>query len=450
MKVRIRCGGVRAIAVAGVIGSTLIASGAFGASPDGGQSASPAIELAALDGEGGEELSPEAVRQAPLLAAHRALESVANQSGPGLGTIQVDWDANELRLYWKGQLPSALVAALDQVRERHVVHVHPAEYSWVELDAVIQSMIRQVQNQPILDPVVGIQMETDLSGLIIFLDSPDLAVQPLADRLLEVADVDVPLRFVHEEWAISVDPAEAGSRVDDQPPFVGGARMQYTSGFFSTTTHRCTTGFSVETYDKTLTGMASAKHCGKDQVWYTPAGKKIGKSDMYLTQEHDGMVITWPTGGLLSAKNPGFAGKIYVGTHASTQTGGIAGSASPVLGELQCVSGSFSGAWCSNRVDHVNYYDTDLGMGGPMHVTTQTSGLAAAGNGDSGGPNYSLGTNTRTAKGIISAIAINSNERPCRGEPTTKTRVCSHIVFHTTLQPFINAFGLRVKTAPYS
>lgn len=195
-----------------------------------------------------------------------------------------------------------------------------------------------------------------------------------------------------------------------------------------------------------IRGMLTAKHCGANEDWYTPAGKYIGASNLNTTNSDiTGLMWTTTTPGY-----PGFRGRIYYGSYTSNDTGGMAGSGSPIFDELQCMSGSYSGAVCSNRVFQRNYYDESLN-GGPMHVTRQVNDVAAAGNGDSGGPNYFLGSQQRRARGVITAISIADEDvRDCRGVPSDPPdRVCSRIVLSTTLQPFLNATATLVTTNPY-
>lgn len=159
----------------------------------------------------------------------------------------------------------------------------------------------------------------------------------------------------------------------------------------------------------------------------------------------DIMGIMWPVS---TPGYPGFSGRVYYGGYTSSTMGGIQNSGAPAMDELECISGSFSGATCNNKVFEKGFYSPIIG--GPNHVTRQTRDNPAAGNGDSGGPSYRLGDSRRVARGIISAISTDADyRRPCKGVPSGNGRSCSTIVFHATLQPFLNGTDLRVMQSAY-
>lgn len=392
------------------------------------------------EGEEGERLTEEARRQAPLTEAKAELEQAAAETGvDGLATVNPDYGANHLHLYWKGELPVALREAVERVRTRFGVTVHDAPYSWTELDAQIRKILRLIEEDKALGFISAVAMEPDVSGIKVLVSDPSHNTEHAASAIRSAIEPSVALRFVFEDWAADIKPTVAGSRWDDQPPFIGGAVIEkYWLGLFLD--GRCSSAFTVRNSANTVRGVMTARHCGENEDWYTPGGNYVGSSNLLLDGK-DIMGIVWPTN---TPGYPGFSGRIYTGGHTSSTMGAISGSGSSALGSLYCLSGGYSGTMCSNRVIERNVYPS--GLGGPMFITQQTEGTAAAGHGDSGGAAYYLGTSTRSARGVISAIDSN-RQRTCRGIPGGDGRFCSDTVFHVELQPALNALGLQVITS---
>jgi hypothetical protein len=391
------------------------------------------------EGDGGEQLTEEARRQAPLTEAKAELDQAAAETGvDGLATITPDFGANRLHLYWKGELPVALREAVERVRTRFDVTVHDAPYSWTELDAQIRKILRVIEEDKALGFISAVAMEPDASGIKVLVSDPSHSTEHAESAIRSAIGPSVALRFAFEDWAVDIKPTVAGSRWDDRPPFIGGAVIEkYWLGLFLD--GRCSTAFTVRNSANTVGGVLTAKHCGEDEDWYTPGGNYVGSSNLVLS-DRDIMGMVWPTS---TPGYPGFSGKVYTGGHTSSTMGAISGSGYSAVDSLYCLSGGYSGTMCSNRVIARNVYPP--GLGGPMFVTRQTEGTAAAGNGDSGGAAYYLGT-TRSARGVISAIDANRS-RTCRGIPGDDSRTCSDTVYHVELQPALNGLGLQVITS---
>jgi hypothetical protein len=75
---------------------------------------------------------------------------------------------------------------------------------------------------------------------------------------------------------------------------------------------------------------------------------------------------------------------------------------------------------------------------------TCSSGLAAAGEGDSGGPAYVRGHHGIEASGVISAIDLR-DQAPCLGIPLVRT--CSTTVFTVGLTFPFEDLGLQLLTS---
>lgn len=399
------------------------------------------------EGPGESEVSAEVAEQSAVLTAVDELETGLAQLGFGdEGLVGVDWNAEAIDLYWEGALPAPVAAFLESFASDVPVRVHDSTFSREDLHEASLRLLDAVAEGGALSDVAGVAIQEDLSGLRVFTTREDADEVALAAAIQAVLPA-VPLEFVFEPWAAENKPAVAGSRLDDRPPFIGGARIEKHTLFGTIQTGSCTSAFSVRN-DTNVRGMLTAKHCGENEDWETPTGQYVGNSNGNVTRSDiTGLMWTTTTPGF-----PGFSGRVYNGSYTSSSMQGITGSGYPVIDELQCMSGSYSGTVCNNRVFQRNYYDDDLN-GGPMHVTRHTGGDAAAGNGDSGGANYLLdgSASSRRARGVITAISIAEQDvRSCRGVPSDPpNRTCSRVVLSTSVQNYLAATGLRVMTAAY-
>lgn len=402
----------------------------------------------ANEGPGESEVSAEVAHQSAMLTAIDELEAGLAQLGFGEeGLVGVDWDTETIDLYWDGALPAPVAAFLASSVSDIPVRVHDSAFSREDLQEASLRLLDAVAEGGALDEVAGVAIQEDLRGLRVFTTREDVDEVALGSAIQAVLQA-VPLEFVYEPWAAENKPAVAGSRLDDQPPFIGGARIEKHTFFGLVYNGSCTSAFAVRT-ETTVRGMLTAKHCGQNEDWETPAGQYVGNSNGNVTHS-DITGLMWPT--TTTPGFPGFSGRVYIGPYTSSSMAGITGSGYPILDELQCMSGSYSGTVCNNRVIQRNYYDDDLN-GGPMHVTRHTAGDAAAGNGDSGGANYLFDSSasSRRARGVITAISIAAQDvRDCRGVPSDPPdRTCSRVVLSTSVQNYLAATGLRVITAAY-
>ncbi|MGH3518509.1 MAG: hypothetical protein ACRDQ7_14045 [Haloechinothrix sp.] len=376
-------------------------------------------------GATGEDISEEAMAQAPLMEAARKLDEASVASGvDGLATINPDFDADRIDLYWKGELPATLLAAIAEVRDEFEVVVHASPYTWTELDRKVRKVLELLETDETLGFITAIAMTDDVSGIRALVSDPSIDTQHAESAIRSAIGHSVPLTFGFEEWATHIKPTR--SRWDDRPPFNGGAVIQrYWLGLIVAA--RCSTAFTVRNSADTVRGVLTAKHCGENDSWYTPESDLfVGNSNLVLG-DRDMAGLMW---GRTTPGYPGFRGRMYVGGPNSTTDVPINGSSRSYLDSLYCLSGGYSGLVCANRVLSRNLYPS--GLGGPMFLTRHNTGRAAAGNGDSGGPTYYSSSTGRFAKGIISAIDAN-RIRPCEGIPSGGGRECSDTVLHVEL-----------------
>lgn len=357
-------------------------------------------------------------------------------------TIQVDWEAEVVTV--TGEAPR-LGATLDSVASAlsFPLRTSAADYDLVRLREVAAELFA-ADGLAFQLEIANVAVREDLSGLDVFVASPSVDIATVS-RSLTAEYPAMSFNVVFDERLGAVMTTDGG-RLNDIAPFVPGMRIERRTGFLGLSVNRCTGGFTVRNFANTARGLAFARHCNDgdtDAVWRSASGQEIGQTNGFYGN-NDLVAIIVPTG---SALDYGFRAKTYLGGYTGTTHGGITGSGVPVIGEQQCYSGSFSGTSCSNEVIQTNVYNN---FGGPQHVTQQLQGQAAAGNGDSGGSNYRLGSGVRAARGIITGIPINTSQhRSCFGVPSGDGRVCSHIVFSTTIKPIIDGFGLIVATSAY-
>jgi hypothetical protein len=233
----------------------------------------------------------------------------------------------------------------------------------------------------------------------------------------------------------------AWSRWDDTEPFWGGGGIENQTDF-----SLCSTAFSVTT-STGAPGVLTAAHCGAlntnwATIWSTlPYGKEtIRRAD------RDSAVITGKT----------YDPYVYIGNAALGSSTGIpvGGEVNQVVGATTCVSGSFSGYKCNLRITDVGMtvMIQNFGTVWPMFRTQDLDDKGSVGNGDSGGPVFSLiSSGTRAgAMGIISGMDTSApNARPCLGVTGADVpgRGCSRIAYHVNLLRVNIDLGLRLRTA---
>lgn len=391
------------------------------------QFTTPTTFSAAVGTSTNEAVEPE--QQDPLEESRTYLEDAAYETGvDSLAIIVPDYATNRLDLYWKGDVPPVLMAAISEVRQRFEVIVHDAPYSWSEVDKEIRKILDLMKNDKRLSDIVGALMEPDISGITVLTADPATDTTAAESIIRDVIRPSMPIRFAYKTWATKVQPING--RWDDEPPFTAGAVITNGAG-------NCTTGFSVRNSSDTRRGIITAKHCGLNSAWFTASGLGfVGTSNLSISGR-DAMGITWSRSDIAF---PGFEGRTYVGTYLSISKRPIYSSSTPALDQRYSLSGGYSGSTYYNYVTHINYYNSS---GGPNFITRNASNdWGVAGNGDSGGPAYYYYNDNVYAKGII--IALDGNRiYPCPGMPSSTSRQCSDTIIHVDFRQAILAAGLN-------
>lgn len=308
--------------------------------------------------------------QQPLIRAADVIQAEVLRGGHA-GFAGIVLRDDHVDLWWKGDVPAEVTAAVDRAGVRAPVEIESAKHSNAELRAAAK--VIESRRGPD-SPVHAIKVPADGSGLVL-----GTSVEAAARSLTSA--VDVPVRTVVEE------PLTPVSRRNDAPPWKGGATIVLGNA-------ACTSGFAVRN-GANQRFLLTAGHCGNPGVRVTdPTGEYIGNAGA-KHGDHDIMLI--PTGNVVNQQ--------YVGGGDSNSVEIVRGWGDVYVGEYLCQSGVTSAGATGNPVCNIKvlffYADREDLVEGE-----QMNGQQAARPGDSGGPVYgpaagggviAKGTVTRTA-----------------------------------------------------
>lgn len=352
----------------------------------------------------------------------RVEEWLGSLTEPSVSVDTAVWRDGVLTLYATGQ-----VSALRQSAERQLEDVQVRVTRSAHPKAAVQAAIRAIVNDPgvrkhgafvaeTIPSEDGSRIDVGIAGA-----GAAAAVRGLGGSILGI-----------EVEAAVVEAPIAATRNRTVAPVLSGQYMQNASS-------SCTTGFWIgkSTGERAL---ISADHCGGTvgETWYygggTTAGKEIGTAQGQAPGGTDLELF-------MTSSTANVSGYVLVGTYAdSSSAAPIRGRYSQtVIGGSVCYSGSRSGLVCQNII--TSYagsvcYDT-FQCYYNVTRTTQTNGIPAVGNGDSGGPVITVLTGGHVyATGIISGMSNASDN--CTGDPGTATRKCSDKVIYAPLEAYFN------------
>jgi len=350
-------------------------------------------------------------RQEALQPAVNALYEAAMKS-PDSGFTSIAFEGDGLALYWKGELPTDMVAALNVAREIGPVEVISAAYSMAEMEAEA-AKIHKAEKALGASDIQAVGARYDGSGLDIE-RMPAAAAEkkalvraragqpPLrsAEQVLAKADLRVPIRVTTADKPIELMFA---SRWDDSPAWNGGGYWEARSA--GQVKHICTTGFGIRYQNRTW--VLTSAHCatppdfayqGFDREFMGP-----------VTQEHyqQDLILIDAPGFYRMFDNPQPPdGHPYKNVY---------GSGGPVANELLCQSGAASGVVCNLRTgssQDITITSADPDSDGDFGYkvlgvfnATQINGQTAVRHGDSGGPVFTLLGDGVRAKGIVTGGA---------------------------------------------
>jgi hypothetical protein len=339
-----------------------------------------------------------------------AAEKIVDARDGNYTGIVVSAENHQLTVYWKGGRPTDTAArAIAAAQQQDTVKVLPARYSEQELLARANRLVRA-------GGVASVTPKVDGSGL-------SVSVAPGRKRLSPNTS-DVPLAQTE-----APQQPQLASRGDDSPPYWGGAR-------WSTSAGSCSTGFAISIGGNSK--MLSAGHCASNGATASDGGGQVMGTVSGDDDLHDRLYInTWS------------AGRIYdggVGTGEFSKP--VVGASHSFVGDWLCTSGAYSGARCNEQVKAVNQTIWVGHSITQLVMAEQVDHTNAIGNGDSGGPVFSLSAsdfNKVIAKGTNTAIDT-STQVPCTGIPTGGGRICAWRFYYVDVVNSLNAYGASIIT----
>jgi hypothetical protein len=426
---------ISGLAIAVTVAGLLIGGGAASAATGEDGSTTPSYLIPTQLSAG--------VKDTPLPAEFQSAETVPANVSQGILRLEVErpelkivggeWDAklSQVRLYAAGD-PSAIGKALDTYGLAGDVVLRPAKYGPDELQAQIVRITGKDGRLPSGHQVVQVTPKLDGSRLEVTLDETLSSVSEPA-----LPNVDIPIDVTYGPAVVA-----ATRDVFPNPQYFIGAYMNDNMG------NGCSTGYRVTRLSDSVAGMVSAEHCGNHTgavPWYYsswgfnlgtyqgsawPGGANIPDLAFWTGAGVDQLVP-----GILLGNNTVPGSAVYA----------VKGAAASIVGSIVCYSGAYSGTVCNNPVTATNVTVCYSGGGGcyyRLDETLQSSGIPAAGNGDSGGPVYAALAGQVYAAGIISGMRNASTS--CTGDPGVGGRQCSADLFFAPIPDiFTMGYGLN-------
>jgi len=319
-----------------------------------------------------------AAQEPARTAASQIRWAVQNSGATGFSGIELDGGA--VVLWFKGDLPESVRAAVESARADAPVQVRAARHSKAELEVASRQIAEGLRKQP-GGPLHGVAIAMDGSGLVVAAD------RAMTRQAAGLPDVGVPVEVRAQ------DRPQLLARHNDVAPYWGGARVRNMDNY-----GQCTSGFGVVDYNFGTEYLLTAGHCGRyGNGWWNGDGtRRIGNTanDLYL---YDLLLIQTDAGNRI------FDGGVGSGEFSK----GVAFWDWVFGGEWVCTSGSFTGALCNHVVNGFYYTQCYLDIYGEYQCyeglvrSSQHDGLTAGQPGDSGGPVFGLTGNRVVAKGTI-------------------------------------------------
>jgi len=338
---------------------------------------------------------------AELMQVQAALDAQADAVtalGGGLGGIVVDPEARRLTVSWKGAVPARLGDLAATMPVGTVLQIRPAAYSRTEL-------LDAVTHLTALPEVNSAGPEADGSGVSVGRRAGGEAVRAsVAAKVAAAAGVTV-----HE---VTAGPLDLFGRSHATPPYYGGAAWW---GRFE-----CSTGFAF--YLDGRRKMLTAGHCAENGDSAVAGNGAVMGTVERKDAAHDRLLIDTPEG------SGGWIWDGGVAEMGGTEfTKPVIGAAHSYTGDYVCSSGALSGAQCNIKVTgtDISWKTPDGNTVVQLVKAEQQDHRAAIGNGDSGGPVFSLSRdpNKVIAKGTITG-SDDGDQASCQGVPGDNTRRC--------------------------
>lgn len=325
-----------------------------------------------------------------------------------------------LRVYWHGTVPDSMRRHLSSRAGDAPVQVLPARYSATALYTAVRKLAASGATSMAVPRPDGSGIAVRWApGTSRHHRTIDGIPVSLARGANPHGAKDIPLTGRCADGA-------PYCREDDTPPYYAGARL---SG--------CTVGWPLRLANN-APALLTAGHCGASgETAYDGGGDMMGGYGNHSVGSDHATIGA--TGG----------GRMWDGNwQNSTFTKPIEGWTTPFVGNHLCTSGSRSGALCGFTITYVY---TPPGPGpGPFAYASESTATYGPGQGDSGGPVFSLTDSNRViAQGTVTSGSTDAFV-PCRGQ-NWEGRKCSWFfrfdsVDHALNNGFSPIIGARLVT----
>ncbi len=361
----------------------------------------------------------------------------------GNSVVNTAWseDKRSLIVYASGDL-RAIQGLIEKSGATELVSVVQTEYSPEELEAGKDALFSNAATLSTGERLFAVMPTVDGSGLIATYEEPadgEARRAPVPDLRQSSGGLPVQVEFGPVP--------EAASRASDSAPFKAGAFMRKSNG-------GCTTAFKIGHISSGVQSLITAHHCSPDNgvSWHQGVYASTPMTSTNYLGLSTGQAPGGSDIGRLGGPSNSLAAWVYGAGPSSNSGYPTIGWTNPAVGAVICYSGAYSGAVCQNEVTNSGLsvcYINDPGS--PCYDdlvrTAQTSGIPAAGNGDSGGPAFVLTAQGAYAAGVISGIQNGSIT--CTGiAGADPGRKCSNVVLYAPMSNFFwNNTGWGIYTS---
>lgn len=374
-----------------------------------------------------------------------AADLIRGAGGEGYAGISVEARRGELRVYWKGELPARVAAAVEAARREVGVRVLAAAHSERELLDAAQRLAKE-------PGVASVAPKADGSGVTLGY-AGEVGV---AAALPAIRDAGVPVEVRPGEYAQATQFTQPGcmlqlfvGRQDDNCPWRGGAALTFPVG---AGTGYCSSGWPVERANWASgfrqQWLLTAGHCGSSgQTFHDGGVARVGTTESD-NDSRDTMLV----------RADSIGPRMYVGGWDSRSYKSIRMPISNYPNTLVCTSGAMSGQHCDLRVEAVNMTVNARDASGrqytwfPMVSAWSETGPFAAASGDSGGPVAAQDSPTFSTGGIVNVyaagtISAGDTAVTCPAGSTAWTGMtCLRRVYYAPLQQALNSYAVTLMT----
>jgi hypothetical protein len=364
-----------------------------------------------------------------------------NEAGQSVVNTVWSEDKKSLTVYASGNL-EAIEGLIEKSGATRLVSIVRTAYSPQQLDAAKDALFWNAATLSSGERLFAVMPSVDGSGLIAMYEESVNGEQ----RRLPVPDLRQSAGGIPVQVEFGALP-EAISRLSDTAPFKAGAFMRKSNG-------GCTTAFKIGHISSGVQSLITAHHCSPDNgaSWHQGLYDTTAMTSSNYLGLSTGQAAGGSDIGRLGGPTNTLAAWVYGAGPSSNSGYPTIGWTNPAVGAVICYSGAYSGAVCQNEVTNSGLTVCYLNNpGSPCYDdlvrTAQTSGIPAAGNGDSGGPAFVLTSQGAYAAGVISGI---QNASPtCTGiAGSVDGRKCSNVVLYAPMSNFFwNNTGWDIYTS---